>query len=122
MLFSLVSLLSTFGLVAAMPGWLEHLHEVMHGYEPLMIGFSCAVVALGWGLHYLGHHLNKIGPHEHTCCDHDHGAPAKASTTHKILVAASVLLVINVGVYFGFHRGMDEAAHRENELEVHEQL
>jgi hypothetical protein len=118
-LFSLVSLLSTFGLVVAMPGWLQDLHGIMHGWEPVMIGFSVAVVALGWGLHYLAHHMNKLGPHEHTCCDHDHGAPAKASTTHKILIAASVLLIINIGVYFGFHRNAD-VAHSQHAHETHE--
>lgn len=112
-LFSLLSLLSTFGLIITMPGWLSWLHDVMHDYELYMIGFSAFVVVLGWGLHYLAHHAHVFGDHAHTCCDHDHGAPTRASTTHKILLLATALLVINMIVYFGFHRGQDAHLHSD---------
>jgi hypothetical protein len=110
-IFSIISLLGSFGLMVAMPGWLQAVHEVMHGYEVPMIIFSASVVALGWGLHYYAHHQHKIGAHEHTCCDHDHGAPAKAKTTHRILVAATVLLILNLLVYFVFHRHQADWEH-----------
>lgn len=110
-IFSVLSLLSTFGLIIAMPGWLSWMHDTMHEYELMMIGLSAFVVVLGWGLHYLAHHAHVFGEHDHTCCDHDHGAPARASTTHRILMIATVLLVINVVVYFGFHRNETADSH-----------
>lgn len=103
-IFSILSLMGSFGLMVAMPGWMVSVHEFMHGYEVPMIALSAFVVALGWGLHYYAHHLNKMQMHDHTCCEHDHGAPASGKTTHKILIAATILLVLNVLIYFVFHR------------------
>lgn len=121
--FSILSLLGSFGLIVAMPGWMQSLHATMHGYEVPMIIVSAAVVAMGWALHYYAHHMHKIGTHEHTCCNHDHGAPAKAATTHKILLAATVLLVLNLTIYFVFHRNQaqwEDLAH-QNEASVEHQ-
>jgi hypothetical protein len=109
--FSILSLMGSFGLMVAMPGWMREVHETMHAYEVPMIGLSALVVALGWGLHYYAHHLNKMQTHDHACCDHDHGAIPKAKTTHRILIAATVLLAINVTVWQVFHRHQDFWAH-----------
>jgi hypothetical protein len=119
--FSILSLLGSFGLIVAMPGWMQSLHTTMHGYEVPMIILSASVVALGWALHYYAHHLNKMQTHNHTCCDHDHGAIPKAQTTHKILIAASVLLIINLIIYFAFHRNQAAWEHKDKSgiAEVH---
>lgn len=103
-LFSILSLMGSFGLIVVMPGWMQSLHGALHAYELPLIIFSALVIGLGWALHYLAHHQHKIGAHDHECCDHDHGAPTKAKTTHIILLIATILLVINVFVYFTFHR------------------
>ena len=104
-LFSFMSVLAGFGVVATMPGWLETLHDTMHHWEVPMIIMSAAVVALGWGLHY---YSLKNDCHDHGC-HHEPCGPRKRAAS-KILVAATILLAFNLSIYFGFHRGQDQAA------------
>lgn len=101
-LFSLLSMLAGVGLMATVPGWLVSFHEVMHGWEVPMIIVSAVVVALGWGLYF---YSKKIDCHDTGCCHEPCGPRKKAA--NKILVAASILLVFNVSIYFGIHRGMN---------------
>ena len=105
-MFSLVSLLAGFGVIATMPGWLESLHHIMHGWELPMIGFSAVVLLIGWGLHF---YSLKEDCHNHGC-EHEPCGPNKRRAS-KILIAASVLFVFNVVIYFGVHRPQDAAMH-----------
>ena len=106
---SLFSLLAGFGLVVSMPGWLQSLHEVMHEWELTMICVSAAVIALGWGLYF---YSKKMECCHHTGCHHEPCGPRK-NIANKILIAATILMVFNVSMYFGVHRPM-EAEHSEH--------
>ncbi|MCB1652352.1 MAG: hypothetical protein KDI46_09905 [Alphaproteobacteria bacterium] len=108
-LFSLVALLSGFGMVITLPGWLEVLHDELHHYELPMIIFSAAVLALGWGLQM---HSWKIDCHD-TGCHHGSCKPRKRAAS-KILIAASVLFTFNVILYFGFHRNNATLPHAQH--------
>ena len=101
-LFSIASILAGLGVMATVPGWLDGFHSAMHGYEVPMITLSAAVVALGWGLHF---YSKRIDCHDTGC--HHEPCGTKKKNTSKVLVVATVLLVVNVSVYFGFHRSVD---------------
>ncbi len=102
-IFSVLSLLSGFGLAVTVPGWMESLHAVMHHWEAPMIVVSLFIVASGWGLYW---YARKMDCHDHGC---HHGAcePQKNISGH-LLVAATVLLVFNLLVYFVIHRHQAE--------------
>ncbi|MCC6598892.1 MAG: hypothetical protein IT559_08895 [Alphaproteobacteria bacterium] len=94
----MLSLLSGFGLMVTMPGWLTGLHEMMHDQEVTMILISASVILLGWGLYF---YTRRSGCVDHECGD-------RACQTHqrfsiRMLVIASVLVVFNIFVYFVFH-------------------
>lgn len=101
-LFSLISLATGLGLIAAMPPGLEFVHAVMHEWELPMIALSGAIVLLGWGVHYLA---IKLDCHD-TGCMHGPCAPKKRKAG-AILKIASVLFVVNVTVYLFFHHGLE---------------
>lgn len=109
MLFSVISLLSTFGLVITMPGWLESLHDVMHDWELPMIVFSGVVITLGWGIYI---YAKKINCHD-TGCEHEPCTPKK-DKAKLILILASLLFIVNVSIYFGFHRHEAADAHQDH--------
>jgi len=100
-LFSLASVLTGLGLMVAVPGWLTSFHDVMHRWEVPMIIFSASVVVLGWALYFSS---KKIDCHDTGCC-HEPCEPRK-KTANRILIVATVLLIFNVSIYFGIHRGM----------------
>lgn len=111
-LFSLISLLSGFGLIITIPGWMETLHDTMHGLELPMIVFSAFIVFIGWGLHY---YSVKNDCHDHGC-HHKPCGPRKRAAS-KILIAASVLLCFNLVIYFGVHRPADLQIHSDAHVE-----
>jgi hypothetical protein len=125
--FSIVSLLSGIGIISALPaGWM-HFHDLLHHYEVPMIMFSAMVLALGWGLHYYTEHMGPHEQHKHCCDGHCGTTPQKKNKIHVVLKIATVLFVINVAVYFLFHRDhnmirLPDAVHYgsllENELPV----
>lgn len=98
-LFSVISLLAGLGLVAAMPGWLSFVHDVLHEWEVPLIVLSGSVVALGWGLNFYG---RKVDCHD-TGCHHGSCEPRK-HTASTILKVATILFLVNVSVYTLFHR------------------
>jgi len=113
---SLMSLLAGFGLIVAMPGWLQSLHDTMHGWELTMIIVSATVIALGWGLHF---YSKKAECCHSTGCSHEPCGPRK-KIANKILIVATVLMVFNIGMYFGVHRPMEaEHGHAGHEHEDH---
>lgn len=103
-LFSLASLLVGAGLIATLPPGFEKFHALLHGYEVPLIIFSGVVIALGWAA---DHYARKVDCHDTGCC-HPPCAPVK-NRAHIVLKAASVLFIINLIIYFVFHRGMETA-------------
>lgn len=101
--FSILSLLSGFGLIVAMPGWMESLHSVMHRWETTMIGASALVIGLGWGLYF---YSRGAECRDHGCCHGDCGSRRRLS--QRVLLAATVLLAFNLTIYFVFHRHQNE--------------
>jgi hypothetical protein len=101
--FSIVSLLSGIGIISALPlGWV-HIHDMLHHYEVPMIALSGLVLALGWGLHWYTEHMMTDQTETHTHCCHGPCEPKK-NKVHFVLKAATVLFVVNVSIYFIFHR------------------
>jgi hypothetical protein len=101
--FSIVSLLSGIGIISALPlGWV-HIHDMLHHYEVPMIALSGLVLALGWGLHWSTEHMMTDQTETHTHCCHGPCEPKK-NKVHFVLKAATVLFVVNVSIYFIFHR------------------
>lgn len=105
-LFSLASLLVGAGLIAALPPGFEKFHDLLHGYEVPLIIFSGAVIVMGW---VADRYSRKVDCHDTGCC-HPPCEPAK-TRAHIVLKVASVLFVVNLIVYFVFHRGMEIGVH-----------
>ncbi len=105
-LFSLVSLLAGVGIIVTLPGWLGSLHNIMHGYELAMIIFSACVIMLGWAFHFYSY---KEDCHDHGC-GHKPCGPTKRRA-NKILIAATMLFVVNIVIYFGAHRHQNYVNH-----------
>lgn len=100
-LFSLLTLLAGLGVLAAVPVMMVEVHDLIHKYELGVIGFSGAMIGLGWLLHY---HSLKVDCHD-TGCHHPPCTPVKRKTS-KFLLVASVLFAVNILVYGIVHRGM----------------
>ena len=98
MLFSAMSLISSLGLVAAMPASLEFLHESIHDYEIPMIMASGLIILMGWALHYVAY---RIDCRSAGCC-HEPCAPKKKNS-YKVLAVATALFALNVTGYFLIH-------------------
>lgn len=98
MVFSLMSLMSGLGMIATMPSGLLFLHEAMHDYEVPMIMISGAIMAMGWGLHYIAYRIDC----HNTGCVHEPCGPKK-KRSGRVLAIASVLFVLNVSGYFWLH-------------------
>ncbi len=95
---SALSLLTGLGVMSAMPVGLERLHHIMHGYEFEMIVFSAVVLLAGWGLYLYSEHVDC---HD-TGCSHGPCEPQK-KRVNKVLIVATVLFLVNLVVFFGFH-------------------
>lgn len=100
-LVSIISLLAGAGALTFIPSNLLDVHDLLHHWEVPMIIFSGVLLVLGWGLYGLSQKLNCV--QDAHCC-HTPCAPKK-SKTFKIMVAATVLFVFNVIIYFAFHSG-----------------
>jgi hypothetical protein len=99
MVFSLLSLLSSLGLLASTPGPLESIHHAMHDYEIPMIIFAACLISFAWGLHYIS---NRIDCRNEGDCAHQPCSPKK-KRSNKILIFATILFILNVTGYFVFH-------------------
>lgn len=101
-LFSLASLLAGAGLIAALPpGW-QAFHDFMHDYEIPLIIFSGAVIAFGWAVDL---YAKRVDCHDTGCC-HPPCTPVKRRA-HIVLKLATVLFIVNLIIYFVFHRGLE---------------
>lgn len=97
-LFSILSLLSSAGLVATMPAGLEHIHHLTHDYEVSIIMISGVILAMGWGLHYIAYRIDC----RTTGCAHAPCAPKKRRSG-KVLMIATILFALNLIGYFALH-------------------
>lgn len=98
MVFSVMSLASGLGLMAAMPASLEFLHHAIHDYEIPMIMMSGLVILMGWALHYVAYRIDCRS----TGCAHGPCAPKKKRSS-KVLMVATGLFIFNVSGYFLIH-------------------
>lgn len=96
--FSILSLLSSAGLTAAMPLGLEELHHAMHDYEIPMIMVSSAILVMGWALHYVAYRIDCRS----TGCAHGPCAPKK-KRSGKVLIIATILFALNLLGYITLH-------------------
>jgi hypothetical protein len=76
-IFSIVSLATGLGLLAAMPAWMVVLHDMMHDWEIPVIIFSGVVVALGWALYVFS---KRIDCHDPGCVHEPCGRVKKEPT------------------------------------------
>ncbi len=96
--FSLLSLLASAGIIVTLPTEINTLHDAMHGYEIPMITTSALILAFGWALHFYAMKLDCRS----TGCGHEPCAPKKKKSS-KILFVATALFVINLTGYFALH-------------------
>jgi len=97
-LFSILSLLSSFGIMISMPSNLHHLHHMMHGYELLLIVFAGSITAIGWSLHYISWKMDCPS----SGCQHEPCA-SKKKRFSKILLFSTILFSINLIVFTFLH-------------------
>lgn len=112
-LFSILSLLAGFGLVATMPGFIADTHHIIHNFEIPMIIISGVILALGWMLYF---YSKKINCRTQGSCHHAPCAPKKDRTWH-FMILATILFALNVLVYFVFHHGLDGHV---NDSDIHQ--
>lgn len=109
-LFSILSVLAGMGVIATMPSIIESTHALMHVYEIPVIAFSGVVLLLGWGLYSYG---QKLDCRTESACSHGPCEPKK-DRTKLFLIAATLLFLGNLAIYFIFHQGMDADFHINN--------
>ena len=97
-LFSILSLLSSIGLIVSVPPSLEFIHELIHNWEvPIIIG-SAVILLFAWALLYISF---KMDCHS-TGCTHEPCEPRKFKSSYMLKIATT-LYIINVSVYYVFH-------------------
>jgi len=97
-LFSVLGLLSTIGVVVSMPFGVDCLHCVMHDYETHILVASAGILTLGWALHYVAMRMDCRS----TGCGHEPCAPKKRKAS-KILMLATAIFAFNLLGHFFFH-------------------
>lgn len=92
-IFSFASLLVNLGLSASVPMVLEK-SNLMPAHTVAVISVSGLVLAIGWLLHYLAYRneCNIMG-----CCETP--CQSKKKRSGKILTIASLLFIVNLGLY-----------------------
>jgi hypothetical protein len=112
-LFSVLSLLAGMGVIATMPLFIDNMHHIIHDYEIPMIIASGVILAFGWALHA---YSRRISCRTEGSCSHEPCTPKK-DRTRLFMIIATVLFIVNVTVYFVFHRQMDAMIHGEAGVE-----
>ncbi len=95
-LFSVLSLLSGFGLISITPAF-EELHHILHEWESAIFTTSAIILALGWALHF---YSRKIDCMKTSTCSHAPCAPKKKRSSY-IMVGATALFLINISFFIG---------------------
>jgi len=117
-IFSIMSLLAGMGMIATMPGFIDDMHYMIHDYEIPMIIASGVILAIGWVLYIWSTRMNCSEEKGSTCC-HEPCTPKK-DRTKIVMMIATVLFIVNVSVYFGFHRTYDIDTHHDgHHVEAH---
>jgi hypothetical protein len=113
---TVIGVLSSVSTVIQVPVFLLDIHEFLHAYEIPVIAFSGAMLGLGWILYVVARRIECARPH---CEPHDTVcAPAKRNT-HWVLIAASVLFLVNIVVYGSLHQESADLLH-EQAVHAHE--
>lgn len=95
---SIMSLMANVGLMSAVPGGLDRLHDMIHNYEIPLIIFSGIMLALGWALHVIARRLDCRS----TGCAHEPCGPTKKRSL-RIMQIATILFAANLTIYSVFH-------------------
>jgi hypothetical protein len=102
-IFSVMSLLAGAGMIAAMPLFIDGAHDVMHDYEIPMMVVSALILALGWVFYG---YSRRISCRSEGTCSHAPCSPKK-DRSRLFLIAATLLFMTNVIVYYAFHLDQD---------------
>ncbi len=116
-IFSIMSLLAGMGMIATMPGFMDDMHHMIHDYEIPMIIASAVILVIGWALYAYAQKMD-CSEEASTCC-HEPCAPKK-DRTKIVMIVATVLFIVNVSVYFGFHRTHIDGEHDTHYNHVHD--
>ena len=112
---TLISLLSSVGVISQVPVLLLDFHEVLHAYEIPIILFSGAMLGLGWALYTISRRVecqkDHCEPHETVC------APQK-NNSYTVLLIATAIFTINIVVYSVVHLPYAHLLH-EQEVAAH---
>jgi hypothetical protein len=105
-IFSLLSLLAGIGLIGAIPPGVESLHDLIHNWELPIIMVSGLVLVLGWWVYDYAKKMDcdHMGDGHEVCA-------SKKKRSATVLKVASMLFVINVGIFFFVHRPMTADSH-----------
>lgn len=99
-----------------MPTGLATLHEMIHDYEISIMAASAVLLLFGWGVYMIS---RKIDCHDgEKACSHEPCAPKK-DRAKLVLIVASILFLVNISVYIGFHEKAEDAAHSEEHQHHH---
>ncbi len=93
-LFSILSLLSGFGLIGILPSSFSGIHEVLHEWEHSILILSGSILVLGWTLQAYSRRLDCTT----TSCVHASCKPKKKTSSY-ILLGATFLFLINIIIY-----------------------
>lgn len=107
---TLISLLSSVGLIAQVPVVILDIHEALHAYEIPIIAFSGGMMVLGWILYAISRYIECAVPH---CEPHETVCTPQKSNAHIILTVASIIFLINITVYFTVHVHMAGLMHQD---------
>lgn len=97
-LFSVLTLLAGIGLLSVVPGFIIDLHEAMHEYELVIIGFSCVITLLAWLVYMKADNLDCHS----TGCGHG-PCDTRKNRAGTILKVGTILLVVNIFIFVFFH-------------------
>lgn len=98
-----MGVLSSAGLMAGAPEFIENIHDSIHHYEVPIIVFSGVMVALGWVFHLSSRTVDC----HNTGCVHP-PCDEKKITNSKILLISTLLFIVNLVIYFGIHKNVFE--------------
>ena len=114
-IFSVMSLLAGMGMIATMPGFIDELHHVIHDYEIPMIIASAIILCIGWALYVWSRRMDCSEDGQSSCC-HEPCSPKK-DRTKIVMIVATILFIVNVMVYFGFHQAYDIDTYQDQHIE-----
>ena len=106
---TLLSVLSSLGVVTQVPVLMLDIHEMLHHYEIPIIAFSGAMLILGWVLYGISRKIECAKPH---CEPHETVCTPHKNNTKLVLAIASVLFLVNITVYFTVHVRLEGQLHQ----------